>query len=117
GAPVDRAARAVMPDARQWLVPDLEAGLARAEAPIDLFVVGEVLLVEQADAQDGFPTEEQAGPHPHVDLPLDVETLSRQRVHAPPVDEPVAEEDLEVCDVQDFGVVESEDRARDRGGA
>src|SRR4029077_14864443 len=43
------ALRDVMPDARVRLVEDLAARLARAIAPVDLLVVREVRLVEEAD--------------------------------------------------------------------
>ena len=45
------APRAVVPDARERLVVQLAARLAGAHAPVDLLVVREVRLVEQADAR------------------------------------------------------------------
>ena len=66
-----------MEDARERLVEDLPARAARAQAPVDVLVVGEVRLVEQADVAQRLGAQQQAAAERDLDLAAAVEALGR----------------------------------------
>src|SRR5262249_38880576 len=82
----DRAERSPVIDARVRLVEELVAGLAGAQTPVDVLVIGEVRLVEEPDRPQRLRLEERTAADHHLYLPAAIVVPEDRNVDAAQLD-------------------------------